>query len=119
MTTAFEDDVALRFFALDRDVDVSGVSSSGRVAYAIQLPAGVLLVWDTFATTGIPATGDWRPNMRAVDLIHGHGGKTRITPLDNDCPAQQRAVELFRLVAGPMVTTCGQALDLLSRVVDR
>lgn len=69
-----------RYYALDRDVDVSGVSGTGRKGYVIEMVEyGVLLVWDTDHHTV-----DWRPDMAAVHSIHGHDGKTRFTPVDDD-----------------------------------
>lgn len=80
MITPYANDLAhARYYAVDRDEDVSQVSGTGRIAYAIELAdydVGVLLVWDTKWTTV-----DWRPSMAVLEEIHGHNGSTRITPL--------------------------------------
>jgi hypothetical protein len=100
---------ALRYWALDRDHDASGVSGTGRVAYAIELVSGVLLLWDA----GGGHTVDWRPSMAALRAIHGHGGATRLTPLDDDPAARQRAIELLRQLDEPARMTFDQARELL------
>lgn len=84
-----------RVYALDRDVDVSQVSGTGRKAYAIEARdgSGVLLVWDTSWVTV-----DWRPSMQVLEEIHGHGGSTRFTPLDDDEQGRERAWSLLRSV---------------------
>lgn len=102
----------LRFYALDRDTDVSGVSGPGRIAYALERDTGVLLVWDTDWITV-----DWRPSMQVLGQIHGHNGATRIVPLDDDCAAQQKAVELLRQVASPAMATLVSMLDILIPVI--
>jgi hypothetical protein len=85
----------LGYYALDRDTDVSGVSDTGRVAYALDFGKGVLLVWDTQW-----ATVDWRRDMATLEQIHGHGGLTRVTPLTGDegADGRARADELLRAV---------------------
>jgi hypothetical protein len=93
---------------LDRDHDASGVSGTGRVAFAIELAAGVLVLWDSDRHTV-----DWRPSIDAVRAIHGHGGATRLTPLDDDAAGRQRAVELLRVVDPDASTTFDQARELL------
>jgi hypothetical protein len=78
-------DVALirSWWALDRDADVSGVSGTGRVAYALDLPGfGTLVLWDTRWKTV-----DFRESLAQVAEISGHGGATRLTPLDPDADA--------------------------------
>lgn len=61
-------------FHLERDVDVSGVSGTGVVAWGVLWPDGtVALRW----CSDTPSTVIW-PNIEAVERIHGHGGHTRI-----------------------------------------
>jgi hypothetical protein len=64
----------LRVFQLLRDEDPSGVSGVGRVAVGVVFPSGkVVLEWlGSHSTFGI------YDNLRRVEHIHGHGGKTRI-----------------------------------------
>ena len=64
----------LRVFQLLRDEDPSGVSGVGRVAVGVVFPSGkVVLEWlGSHNTLGI------YDDLRRVEHIHGHGGKTRI-----------------------------------------
>lgn len=94
--------LALAFYALDRDADISGISGTGRVAYAIESPQGVALVWD-----GQYRTADWRESIEQLGALHGHVGATRVTPLDRpeDEPARQRARELLASRAAKVMAT--------------
>jgi hypothetical protein len=64
----------LRVFQLWRDEDPSGVSGVGRVAVGVVFPSGkVVLEWlGSHNTLGI------YDDLKRVEHIHGHGGKTRI-----------------------------------------
>ena len=64
----------LRVFQLLRDEDPSGVSGVGRVAVGVVFPSGkVVLEWlGSHNTLGI------YDDLRRIEHIHGHGGKTRI-----------------------------------------
>ena len=64
----------LRMFQLLRDEDPSGVSGVGRVAVGVVFPSGkVVLEWlGSHNTLGI------YDDLRRIEHIHGHGGKTRI-----------------------------------------
>jgi hypothetical protein len=64
----------LRMFQLLRDEDPSGVSGVGRVAVGVVFPSGkVVLEWlGSHNTLGI------YDDLRRLEFIHGHGGKTRI-----------------------------------------
>ena len=72
--------MTLRRFELHRDVDVTGVSGTGTVAEGVVFSDGVVcLHW----------VGDWPSSvvhyergMAAVEVIHGHDGRTRIVWLD-------------------------------------
>lgn len=68
------------WYALDRDVDHTGISGTGRIAYAMELPhgRGVWVLWNT----GVRTAG-WYPDLATVTEIHGHNGATRITRLAN------------------------------------
>lgn len=104
-------DLIGRYFALDRDADISGISGNGRVAYALDLPGfGALLAWDTQWPTV-----DFRPSMAILESIHGHNGATRITPLhpDTDAEAIERARTLLREVGPQAFTTLSVALARL------
>jgi hypothetical protein len=64
----------LRVFQLLRDEDPSGVSGVGQVAVGVVFPSGkVVLEWlGSHNTLGI------YDDLKRVEHIHGHGGKTRI-----------------------------------------
>jgi hypothetical protein len=94
-----------RYWAVDRLQDVSGVSGSGRVAYALEFaqPQGVLLVWDTLMAT----TVDWRPDMKTLVAIHGHNGATEFTDLSGEENSAVRAYVdglLMSVLASALVT---------------
>lgn len=105
--TSVED---VRVFALDRDVDISGVSDTGRIAYGVRVGDGtVLLAWDTAHET----TLDWRPDIATVEAIHGHHGSTRLTPLDEDPVGQARARSLVAPVIARVMRTHAAVADWL------
>lgn len=99
----------LAYHALRRDVDVSGVSGTGTVAYAIEMATGVLLVWDTEWVTL-----DWRPNMTVLNDIHGHNGQTRIDQVDRDSPEAARAHDLLARVLPDAILTHAQAVEVMA-----
>lgn len=99
----------MAYHALHRDLDISKVSGTGLVAYAIELSTGVLLVWDTDWVTC-----DWRPNMIVLNEIHGHNGATRVEKVDRDSPEAARAHELLSRVLPDAILTHAQAVELLA-----
>lgn len=61
-------------FHLQRDVDETGVSGTGRVAEGCQFSDGACaLTWLTEHTSYVFYT-----SIRHVEYIHGHNGKTRV-----------------------------------------
>jgi len=68
----------VRRFQLERDVDVSGVSGTGAVAYGAQSPNGTCVLW---WASGLESTTIY-PNMDTLLAIHGHGGMTRAIYID-------------------------------------
>jgi len=82
----------LRVFHLWRDEDPSGVSGIGRVAVGVVFPSGkVVLEWlGSSNTLGI------YDDLKRVERIHGHEGKTRIVFTRNAVPLErysfQRAI---------------------------
>jgi hypothetical protein len=61
-------------FHLERDEDETGISGTGRIAEGVEFSTGsVALAW---------LTKYWSiaiyPNMKSVEKIHGHEGKTRL-----------------------------------------
>jgi len=96
------------WYALDRTEDVSGISGTGRVAYALPvLGAGVILLWDTtfMDEDGIgierPSHGvEWLPDLSMLRIIHCYQGKTALTRLEQvDEAAIARAEELLAYAA--------------------
>ena len=73
----------MRRFYLEREVDESGVSGTGRIAEGVEFDTGdCVLCWLT-ATSSI---GIYR-NIKAVKAIHGHSGMTKVHWVDsNDIP---------------------------------
>lgn len=71
-----------RPYVLRRHDDVSGISGTGPIAYALDLgDDGVLQMWDTHVgeNRDIPTHGlEWLPGMTMVERIHGHNGATTI-----------------------------------------
>jgi len=70
----------MRTFYLNRKVDVSGISGTGRIAQGIEFDNGkVAMTWltDTSSTTVYD-------NIEDVEVIHGHAGATEVV-FDKDC----------------------------------
>lgn len=68
----------MRRFFLQRDVDETGVSGTGKVAEGVQFSNGwVALTWLTDINSLV-----FYPSIDNVRHIHGHGGKTRIQWMD-------------------------------------
>lgn len=68
----------MRRFKLVREVDVTGLSGTGVVAYGVMFPDGrVATRW----RGKIAQTCVW-DSIFDVEKIHGHGGKTRIEWVD-------------------------------------
>lgn len=94
------------FFALDRDVDASGVSGTGRVASGATLDTGTLLSWHA-----VTRTLGWYHTCQQVDDVHGHAGATRLTALTE---------ESERSVAGTLITgLLGRAAITLDEALNR
>lgn len=67
-----------RRFYLQRDVDVTGASGTGRVADGVLWPDGTVSVrW----RGEHQSTVSW-DNFDSAERVHGHGGATRIVWLD-------------------------------------
>lgn len=66
----------MRKFVLDRKVDVHGTSGTGVVAEVIEFSNGQVVV----AWLGSRPSVEVHSSLRQVMDIHGHGGKTLLTP---------------------------------------
>lgn len=65
---------SMQEFYLKREEDVSGTSGTGVVARGVILPSGkCVLEWTSFHTSVAIYN-----NIQDVELIHGHGGKTKV-----------------------------------------
>lgn len=68
----------LQSFYLLREVDASGVSGTGIVAMGVILPSGkCVLEWTSFHTSVAVYN-----NIQDVELIHGHGDKTKVVLIE-------------------------------------
>lgn len=64
----------MRTFSLQRVIDETGISGTGRVAEGVVFSNGwVALTWLTQYTSVV-----FYPGIEHVHAIHGHGGKTQI-----------------------------------------
>jgi hypothetical protein len=69
----------MRRFYLQRDEDLTGISGTGRIAEGVCFSTGdAALRWLTEEYSFVVYPG----GMRAVEAIHGHGGRTRIVWID-------------------------------------
>ncbi len=74
----------MRRFLLARDVDVSGVSGTGVVAQGVVFDDGTAVVrW----LGERRSTVVWS-SIADVEVIHGHGGATRIEWVDREIPGR-------------------------------
>jgi hypothetical protein len=65
-----------RCFVLQRDIDETGISGTGIVAEGVQFSDGVVaLRWKGLWPTSVVFHDQ---GMKAVETVHGHGGKTRV-----------------------------------------
>lgn len=70
----------MRRFVLNRKVDVSGVSGTGRIAEGVEWSCGkVSICW--LGTYSSSAQFD---NLHQLQHLHGHGGTTTVEWLDPD-----------------------------------
>ena len=70
----------MRRFELIRDVDVSGVSGTGRIAEGVVFSDGAAVIhWTGHA---YPTTTDHPKGVESVLAVHGHGGRTRLVWVD-------------------------------------
>jgi len=70
----------MRRFYLERAVDQSGVSGTGKCAEGVEFDTGdVVLCW----LTSTSSIGVYR-NIKAVLAIHGHHGQTKVNWIDED-----------------------------------
>lgn len=81
-----------RAFILQRDVDMTGVSGVGVVAWGVEFPDGTCaLRW----TSQWPSSVVFYDNgMEAVKAVHGHDGNTRVIYIDENNEFE-KFLELF------------------------
>lgn len=69
-----------RAFVLQRDIDVTGVSGIGVVAWGVEFPDGVCaLRWTSQWPTSVVFHDR---GMAGIQAVHGHDGKTRVLYMD-------------------------------------
>jgi hypothetical protein len=86
----------MRRFVLVREVDVSGISGTGVVVWAVEWPDGrVSYRWNT--ATATTCTAD---SIEDVHTVHGHNGATQLMWIDSP-----RAGETWRRYVGIGDTT--------------
>ena len=70
-----------RRFVLDRVEDATGISGTGEVAWGCVFPDGVaVLRWNTPWPSSVV---HYDRGIESVEMVHGHGGRTRIRWLDS------------------------------------
>jgi hypothetical protein len=75
----------MKTFALMRDKDVSGISGTGLVAEGVVFANGkVVIAWCSLETKVASVT--IYGSIEEAELVHGHGGATRI--VFNEKPAE-------------------------------
>lgn len=68
----------LRRFYLWRDVDETGISGTGMIAFGVEFPDGTVVTqWNS----EISQVSVWK-SMEEVIAIHGHGGSTKVHWID-------------------------------------
>ncbi|HEX5522701.1 MAG TPA: hypothetical protein VFX53_04585 [Pedococcus sp.] len=97
------------WYALDRQQDVSDISSTRRVAYALVVQGvGVIMLWDTTFTVDYVERHsggvEILPDLAMLRKIHCYDGKTLLTPLDEDPEGRARAIDLLDLAVNRMET---------------
>jgi hypothetical protein len=99
-------DLRPRTFRLVRDEDVTGVSGTGTVADGVAWPDGSVSVrW-----RGEHPSAVFWDDMKAVEHVHGHGGRTQIewddVPARSEADVLRGAADRFRRAAathGPLL----------------
>ena len=70
----------MRRFYLQRDMDVSGVSGTGKVAEGCQHDDGhCSFIW----LSDTPSLA-WYPSIKILEKVHGHGGAARVVWIDDE-----------------------------------
>ena len=70
----------MRNFVLQRAEDVSGTSGTGIVAEGCEFSSG----WCAITWLTAIGTYAWYPNIKAIDMVHGHEGKTKVVWIDEN-----------------------------------
>lgn len=75
----------MRRFQLERDVDETGISGTGLVAWGVLFPDGkVITRWN-----GLIAQVSVWESIEDVRAVHGHNGLTRVVWLDEEASSIQ------------------------------
>jgi hypothetical protein len=100
--------VSGQWYAAVREVDVTGISGCGIIAWAYETNHGFLMFWDTILGGGPTETMEWFDTIRKFDTIHGHGGCTKLKPVDT--AHADRGRELMDRVFGRVMATMADVL---------
>lgn len=73
-------ETTMRRFVLIRDQDVSGTSGVGQVAEGVEFSNGQVAIHWISQLESVAVYG----NVKVLDQLHGHGGKTKIKWLDSE-----------------------------------
>ena len=91
-------DAIPRIFHLQRDLDITGVSGSGRVADGVLWPDGTVTVrW----RGDKPSTAMWG-SLEHAQAVHGHGGATRIV-FDDEVTVPEKDLRAALRKVGRMI----------------
>lgn len=85
-------------FALVRDVDETGVSGTGVVAWGVEFPDGTVVTRWCGTTTDVRQTCVWS-SIAHVRTVHGHNGATRVVYLSSLWDSRLPEVSAIRRAA--------------------
>lgn len=111
-----------QWYQVVRDQDVTQIlSGTGVVAWVLELDHGYLMWWDTVINGEATQTLEWFDTKKKFDDIHGHGGATRLVPVDAD--HARRGCELMDANVAAILHTFADLLteisgDLLAEIGD-
>jgi hypothetical protein len=80
-----------------RNVDVTQISGTGVVAWVLELDHGHLMWWDTVLKGEPTETMEWYDLGKKFDAIHGHGGCTRLVPVETGLADRGRELMTAKL----------------------
>lgn len=95
-----------RVFILQREIDSTGISGVGVVAWGVEFPDGVCAVrWTAQWPTSVVFH---ERGMASIEAIHGHVGQTKITYIDEEADRNARAYGYEIGKGRPLVAILGE-----------